>query len=115
MTCLTRQPLVYAPRIQRGVVEACSKATAGLMALLARIRRRRVCRALADGVNGIAGDMTTHALLGFNRWVLVVDRVDFLEIAGRRMTSIALPTVGIHRGVRGIAGVALGEIDRIVV
>jgi len=58
--------------------------------------------------------MTTHALLSLDGRILVVDRIGFQEVARRRVTSIALPTVGNHRGVHRIAGMTPGAKDRVV-
>ena len=82
------------------VVEA-RKATAGLMALLTQVRRHRVvCSCtLADGSRDIARRMAAYARLSLDRRVLVVDRIDFLEVASRRVTSIAIPTLRIGGGV----------------
>ena len=115
MTGGTGQPLVDASAIQGGVVEAGGKTAAGLMTILAGIRRRRVRRAFADGFHRIAGRMTTDAGLGLDGRILVVDRIGFLEIARGGVTGIALPTIGVHGGVHRIHGMALGQVDRIVV
>ena len=115
VTGRTGEPLVCAAGIQRGVVETPSETTAGLVALLARIRCRRVRCAFADRANDIACDMATHALLRLDGWILVVDRIGFQEITRRGVTSVALPTVGIHGGVHGIAWMGRGMKDRVVV
>src|SRR5512143_3019897 len=115
MACRTGQSLVYAAHFQCRVVEARRKAAAGLVALLAHIRRRRVCRAFADGLDDIACDMTTHALLSLDGRILMVDRIGFLEITCRRVTRVAFPAVGIHGGMHGVTWMAPGKIDRIVV
>lgn len=115
VTCRAGQSGVDAPDIQCRVVEARRKAPAGLMAILAYIRRRRVSWAFADRFGSIACDMTVYALLGFDGWISMVDRIGFLEVTGRRVTSIAFPPVSIHRGMHGVIWMALSEIDRIVV
>ena len=84
---------------QGRVVEARDKATAGLMALLTQVRRLRVGRTFADRSRGIGYHMAAYARLSLDRRVLVVDRIDFLEVASRRMTSIAIPTLRIGGGV----------------
>lgn len=113
MAAGTGQPFVYA--CQGRVVEARGKATAGLMALLARVRRPRVVRTFADGSRRIAYHMTGYARLSLDRRVLVVDRIDFLEVASRGVTRVAVPAVRIHRRMHGINRMGLGEIDRVVI
>ena len=115
MTCRARQAVIGAPGIQCRVVEARRKGAAGLMALLTRIRRCGVRWAFANGAGSIARDMTTYALLRLNGRVLVIDRIGFQEIAGRRMARITVPAVGINGGVHGIAWVRPGGVDRVVV
>ena len=83
MTRRTREPVVYAAGIQCRVVEARNKSAARLVALLTQIRRCRMRWALADRSSGIACDMAADARLGFDRGVLVVDRIGFQEIACR--------------------------------
>ncbi len=85
------------------------------MALLTRIRRRRVSGPFADGPNRIARNMTGYALLSLDRRILVVDRIGFLEAASRRVTRIAVPPVGIHGGMHRVTWMALGKVDRVVV
>ena len=72
-------------------------------------------RTFADGFKRIARDMTTYALLGLNDWILVVDRIGFLEITRRSVTGIAIPAIGIHCGMHGIRWMTLGKINRIVI
>lgn len=111
----TGQPVIDTAHVQRRMVEACGKAAAGLMAMLALIRRRRVRSALANGLSRIAVGMATYALLGPDGRILVVDRVGLHEIARRGVTRIAIPTVRIHGVVHGTRGAAPGVIDRISV
>ena len=115
MTGRTGKPVVYASHIQCRVVEARGKTATGLMAILAHIRRRRVRPAFADGFNRTAVDMATYARLGLNGWILVIDRIGFLEITCRGVTCIAIPTIRINGVMHRIRRMALGKIDRIVV
>ena len=69
----------------------------------------------ADGFNRIAFNMATYAWLGLNDWVLMVDRVGFLEIPRRCVTGIAIPAIRIHRGMHRVRWMALGKIDGIIV
>ena len=59
--------------------------------------------------------MTTYALLGLNDWILMIDRIGFLEITRRSVTGIAIPAIRIHCGMHGIRWMALGKIDGIIV
>ncbi len=102
---------------QGRVVEARDKTTAGLMALLAQVRRPRVVRTFADGSRRIAYHMTGYARLSLDRRVLVVDRIDFLEFASRRVTSVAVPALRIGGGVCRTewGSLARGLVGRIIV
>ena len=113
----TGHSLVYAPGIQCRVVEAGDKTASCLMAILTCIRGRRVCRAFADGLRRIALDVTAHALLRLDGWILVVDRCSFREITRRRVTGIAIPAVRIRRVMRRRyrRGIERGAINRVVV
>lgn len=115
VTCRTRQPVVYAAGIQRRVVEARNKSAACLMALLTQVRRRRVRRAFADRSSRVARDVAADARLGFDGRILVVDRIGFQEIAGRRVARIAFPAVGVDGGMHGITWMGPRAIGRIVV
>ena len=99
------------------VVEARDKTTAGLMALLTQVRRLRVGHTFADGSRRIACHMAAYARLSLDRRVLVVDRIDFLEVASRRMTSFAIPTLRIGGGVcrTDWASLARGVVGRFIV
>ena len=111
----TGQSVVDAAHIQCRVVEARSKATAGLMAMLALIVRRRVGATFADGLSRIAVGVTAYALLGLDGRILVIDRIGLHEITRRGVTRIAIPTVRIDGGMHGIRWMFSGVIDRIVV
>lgn len=111
----TGQPVVGAAHIQRRMVEACGKAAAGLMAMLALIRRRRVSCALADRLRCVAIGVATYTLLGLDGRILVIDRIGLHEIARRGVTRIAIPAVRIDGGMHGIRGMSPGIIGRIVV
>ena len=69
----------------------------------------------ADGFNRIAFNMATYALLGLNDWILMVDRVGFLEIPRCCVTGIAIPAIRIHRGMHRVRWMPLGKIDGIIV
>jgi len=102
-----REALVRAAGLQRRMIEASREAAAGLMTLLAEIRGGWVRRVLADGLHGATRDVAIHARLGFHGRILMIDRIRLFEIAGRRVTRVALPAARVHGGVHGIARMAL--------
>jgi len=115
MTGGTGQPIVDTAHVQRRVVEACGKAAAGLMAMLALIRRRRVGSTLADRLSRITVGVATYTLLGPDGWILVVDWIGLHEVTRRGVTRIAIPTIRINGVMHRTHWTAPGVIDRICV